>query len=124
MQHRISGLIAAALCTLMLFTSCQHTEQVEPADMSDAAEDLLPLPAEMAVAAKEPAAETVALPESLDPLGFYRAQQEEGLTADLAAEKYNAKYERVAGLYEVKNVYLDEWDVRLWLQTFVDSTRI
>lgn len=66
----------------------------------------------------------MALPESIDPLGFYRAQQEEGLTADLAAEKYNAKYERVAGLYEVKNVYLDGRDARLWLQTNEDSTRI
>ncbi len=128
MQHRILGLIAAALCAVMLFTSCRHAEQVEPADMSDvmnnAAEDVLPLPAETAVATKEPAADPVALPESIDPLGFYRAQQEEGLTADLAAEKYNAKYERVAGLYEVKNVYLDGRDARLWLQTNEDSTRI
>ena len=46
MQHRISGLIIAALCALMLFTSCRHAEQVEPADVSDvmnnAAEDVLP----------------------------------------------------------------------------------
>ena len=128
MQHRISGLIAAALCAVMLFTSCRHAEQVEPADVSDvmnsAAADVLPLQEETAAATKEPAAGPVALPESIDPLGFYRAQQEEGLTADLAAEKYNAKYERVAGLYEVKNVYLDGWDVRLWLQTNEDSTRI
>lgn len=128
MQHRISGLIAAALCALVLFTSCRHAEQVEPADvgdvMSNAAEDVLPLQEETAAAIKEAPAGPVELPESIDPLGFYRAQQEEGLTAALAAEKYNAKYERVAGLYEVKNVYLDGWDVRLWLQTNEDSTRI
>lgn len=128
MQHKISGLIAAALCVVMLFTSCRHAEQVEPADvsgvMNNAAADVLPLQEETAAATKGPAAEPVALPESIDPLGFYRAQQEEGLTADLAAEKYNAKYERIAGLYEVKNVYLDGWDARLWLQTNEDSTRI
>ena len=92
MQHRISGLIAAALCAVMLFTSCRHAEQVEPADVSDvmnsAAADVLPLQEETAAATKEPAAGPVALPESIDPLGFYRAQQEEGLNADLAAEKY------------------------------------
>lgn len=74
MQHRISGLIIAALCALMLFTSCRHAEQVEPADVSDvmnnAAEDVLPLSEETPAAAKEPAAEPVALPESIDPLGF------------------------------------------------------
>ena len=128
MQHRISGLIAAALCAVMLFTSCRHAEQVEPADVSDAmnsaAADVLPLQEETAAATKEPAAGPVALPESIDPLGFYRAQQEECLTADLAAEKYDAKYERVPGLYEIKNVYMNGKDVRLWLQTNEDETRI
>ena len=66
----------------------------------------------------------MALPESIDPLGFYRAQQEECLTADLAAEKFDAKYERVPGLYEIKNVYMNGRDVRLWLQTNEDETRI
>ena len=128
MQHRISGLIAAALCAVMLFTSCRHAEQVEPADVSDvmnsAAADVLPLQEETAAATKEPAAGPVALPESIDPLGFYRAQQEECLTADLAAEKFDAKYERVPGLYEIKNVYMNGRDVRLWLQTNEDETRI
>ena len=128
MQHRISGLIAAALCALVLFTSCRHAEQVEPADvgdvMSNAAEDVLPLQEEPAAAIKEAPAGPVELPESIDPLGFYRAQQEECLTADLAAEKYDAKYERVPGLYEIKNVYMNGKDVRLWLQTNEDETRI
>ena len=128
MQHKISGLIAAALCIVMLFTGCGHAEQVEPADVSDvmnnAAADVMPLQEETAAATKEPAAGPVELPESIDPLGFYRAQHEESLTADLAAEKYGAKYERIAGLYEVKNVYLDSRDVRLWLQSNEDSTRI
>lgn len=77
MQHRISGLITAALCALMLFTSCRHAEQVEPADvgdvMSNAAEDVLPLQEEPAAVIKEAPAEPVELPESIDPLGFLQS---------------------------------------------------
>ncbi len=127
MRFRMMKLIAAVLSALLLFGGCQSARRTEPADgtgAGNATEQTPPLPEETASETEALAAYPTALPESIDPLGFYRAQQEECLTADLAAEKFDAKYERVPGLYEIKNVYMDGRDVRLWLQTNEDETRI
>lgn len=115
MRFRMMKLIAAVLSVLLLFGGCQSARRAEPVDgtgVGNATEQTPPLPEETASETEALAAYPTALPESIDPLGFYRAQQEEGLTADLAAEKFDAKYERVPGLYEIKNVYMDGGDVR------------
>jgi len=127
MRFRMMKLIAAVLSALLLFCGCQSARRTEPVDgtgAGNATEQTPPLPEETASETETLPVYPTALPETVDPLGFYRLQQEECLTADLAAEKFDAKYERVPGLYEIKNVYMDGRDVRLWLQTNEDETRI
>lgn len=127
MRFRMMKLIAAVLSALLLFGGCQSARRTEPVDgtgAGNATEQTPPLPEETPSETETPPVYPTALPETVDPLGFYRLQQEENLTADLAAEKFDAKYERVPGLYEIKNVYMNGRDVRLWLQTNEDETRI
>lgn len=127
MRFRMMKLIAAVLSALLLFGGCQSARRTEPVDgtgAGNATEQTPPLPEETPSETETLPVYPTALPETVDPLGFYRLQQEENLTADLAAEKFDAKYERVPGLYEIKNVYMNGKDVRLWLQTNEDETRI
>lgn len=127
MRFGMMKLIAAVLSALLLFGGCESARRAEPVDgtgAGNATEQTPPLPEETPSETETPPVYPTALPETVDPLGFYRLQQEENLTADLAAEKFDAKYERVPGLYEIKNVYMDGRDVRLWLQTNEDETRI
>ena len=127
MRFRMMKLIAAVLSALLLFGGCQSARRTEPVDgtgAGNATEQTPPLPEETPSETETLPVYPTALPETVDPLGFYRLQQEENLTADLAAEKFDAKYERVPGLYEIKNVYMGGRDVRLWLQTNEDETRI
>lgn len=127
MRFGMMKLIAAVLSALLLFGGCESARRAEPVDgtgAGNATEQTPPLPEETPSETETPPVYPTALPETVDPLGFYRLQQEENLTADLAAEKFDAKYERVPGLYEIKNVYMNGRDVRLWLQTNEDETRI